>query len=157
MELLKCIIYLIVSGIIIFFIGRIFPRTLLKENNFPFKPYKFEKNGKIYEIFKIKKWKTKLPDASVIIYKIFPNFMPIKRIKKRNKNTLNTLIKESCVAETTHFLAAITGFACVKIWKGLGGWVVSLFYLILHIPFIMIQRYNRPRLSKALLNIYCSD
>lgn len=150
MSLLYCIIYLIISGIIIFLIGRIFPRKWIKENMFPFKAFKFENNGMLYNKIKINKWKTKLPDASVIINKIIPSFMPIKRLKSNRKESIEILIKETCIAESTHFLAALTGFICIKIWKGLGGWIISLLYLIWNYLFIFIQRYNRPRLIKTL-------
>ena len=67
MKFLYCILYLIISGVIIFLIGRIYPRKWINENKFPFKSFKFEKEGKFYNKLRINKWKTKLPDASVII------------------------------------------------------------------------------------------
>lgn len=152
MGFVNCLIYLIVSGLCIFFIGRIFPRKFIKEKCFPFKSYKFEKNGKIYEKIKIKKWKTKLPDASVIIHKFVPKLMPEKRIRNLKKANIETLVKESCVAEMTYFLAALCGFLCVKIWYKKWGVVLSIINMICHIPFILIQRYNRPRLEKFNLN-----
>lgn len=152
MGFVNCLIYLIVSGLCIFFIGRIFPRKFIKEKCFPFKSYKFEKNGKIYEKIKIKKWKTKLPDASVIIHKFVPKLMPEKRIRNLKKANIETLVKESCVAEMTHFLAALCGFLCIKIWYKKWGVVLSIINMICHIPFILIQRYNRPRLEKFNLN-----
>ena len=81
MKFLYCFLYLIISGIIIFLIGRIFPRKWIKEHKFPFKSFAFEKNGNIYEKLNVKKWKTRLPDASTIIHKVLPKFMPVKRIK----------------------------------------------------------------------------
>jgi len=146
MRFIYCILYLILSGLTIFFLGRAIPRKWIKEDKFPFRLFKFEKNGLIYEKLRIKVWKTKLPDASVIISKIVPNFMPTKRIEKNNKEKVKILIKETCVAESNHFLSAISGLLCIKIWKGIGGWIISLIYFIWNIPFILIQRYNRPRL-----------
>ena len=153
MKFLYCILYLIVSGIVIFLIGRIFPRKWIKYNKFPFKSFKLENNGIIYNKLKIKKWKTKLPDASVIICKFIPKFMPIKRIKTNKKEEIEVLVKETCVAESTHFIAALTGFFCVRIWKSLGGWIISFIYLIWNYLFIMIQRYNRPRLINTIKRI----
>lgn len=151
MELVYCLLYLILSGVIIFFIGRIFPRKWLKEDKFPFKPLKFEKDGKIYEKLKIRKWKTKLPDASVIICKFLPNFMPKKRLENKPNEKIKILIKESCIAESTHLLSAIIGLYCIKIWKKFGI-IISTVWASLHIPFIIIQRYNRPRLIKTASN-----
>ncbi len=150
-SLIKCLIFIIVSGMCIFIIGRIFPRKWIKENKFPFKSFKIENNGKLYDKINIRKWKTKLPDASVIITKFIPRFMPRKRIDNKshnNKNNINILVKETCIAETNHFFAGIIGLYCIKIWNGIGGWVISVVNLLLNIPFILIQRYNRPRLIK---------
>ena len=146
MKFLYCILYLIISGVIIFFVGRIYPRKWINENKFPYKSFKFEKEGKFYNKLRVNKWKTKLPDASVIICKVIPKFMPVKRIKTNKKEEINVLLKETCVAESTHFIAALTGFFCIKIWKSLGGWLISIIYLIWNYLFIIIQRYNRPRL-----------
>jgi len=149
-SLINCVIYIIVSGLVIFILGRLFPRKWIKESKFPFKAFKIENNGKLYDKINIRKWKTKLPDASLIITKFIPNFMPKKRIDNKYKSKDNTkiLIKETCIAEINHFLAGITGLYCIKIWNGTGGLVVSLLYLLWNMPFILIQRYNRPRLVK---------
>lgn len=52
------------------------------------------------------------------------------------------------MAETTHFLVAVMGLYCAKIWRG-GGLILSLLYFIWNLPFVLIQRYNRPRLIRA--------
>lgn len=148
MEFIYCVLYLIISGIIVFFIGRIVPRKWIFENKFPFKSFKFEKNGKIYEKLKVQKWKTKLPDASVIINKIVPGFMPIKRMKIKSKEYIKILEKESCIAEINHVIVSVLGLLCMRIWKKTGGKIISIAYILFNIPFIIIQRYNRPRLNK---------
>ena len=135
MEFLYCVLFLICSGILIFFIGRIYPRKWINEKAFPFKSYKFENNGKFYNKFKIKKWKTKLPDASVIISKIIPGFMPKKRLDKNPKEKIKVLIKESCVAEMTHAVSAIVGWFCVKIWSKYG-FYMSVLWTCFNLPFI---------------------
>ena len=145
MSLLNCILYIVISGIIIFFIGRFFPRKWIKEDRFPFKSFKWEKAGKIYERLKIKKWKTKLPDASLIIGRFFPKFLPKKRIEGAKKEKVSVLIKESCIAESTHFFSAIIGLYCAKLWRFWGA-IISALWLTWNTLFILIQRYNRPRL-----------
>lgn len=148
MQFLDCVLFLVISGLAIFLIGRIFPRQWIKADKFPFKSYKWEQNGKFYEKLKVKKWKTKLPDASVIIGKIFPKFMPKKRINGADKRNIKVLVKETCVAEFTHLTSALLGLFCIKLWKGWGA-LVSAVWIALNLPFVIIQRYNRPRLIKA--------
>ena len=148
MNLLNCLLFLIVSGIAVFFIGRIFPRKWIFENKFPFESFRWEHGGKIYDKIKIKKWKTKLPDASLIIGRFFPKFLPKKRIEGETKEKISILIKESCIAESTHFLSAIIGLYCAKLWRFWGA-IVSAIWAIWNTLFIFIQRYNRPRLIIA--------
>lgn len=148
MKFLFCFIYLLILSVFVFLIGRIIPRSWIKEDKFPFKSFKWEKNGLIYEKLKIKKWKTKLPDASLILNKIIPNLYPTKRMKNSDKEKAKILIKESCVAEGTHQVVSILGFFCIYIWKSFGGVSVAVVFYLFNIPFILIQRYNRPRLKK---------
>ncbi|MBE5749233.1 MAG: glycosyl-4,4'-diaponeurosporenoate acyltransferase [Clostridiales bacterium] len=148
MPFVYCLIYLISISLIIYVIGRIYPRKWIKENSFPFKSFKFEKHGKIYDKLKIKKWKTKLPDFSLIMHKIISK-IPKKRIENTQNANLKILIKETCIAEATHFFAMIFGFLCVKIWYKFGI-IISTVFAALNVPFILIQRYNRPRLIRAL-------
>lgn len=153
MGFLNCLIFIAISSLLIFLCGRLFPRKWICENSFPYRAFEIEKNGKIYEKLKIKKWKTKWPDASLLFNKIFPKLYPKKRLENLNSNKISLLLKESCVAETTHVLSGIIGFFCVKIWRGGGGLTVSLFWAFINIPPILIQRYNRPRLVKSLNTI----
>lgn len=148
MNLLNCILYIIVTGVAIFFIGRIFPRKWIHEDKFPFKSFKWEKDGQIYNKIKVKKWKTRLPDASLIIGKFLPKFLPKKRIEGAKKEKISVLIKESCIAESTHFFSAITGLFCAKIWKFWGA-LFAFIWVLWNTLFIIIQRYNRPRLITA--------
>ena len=147
MQFWKIIRYILCTSIVVFILGRVFPRKLIFEDRFPFKSFGFEKGGRIYNKIGIMKWKTQLPDASVTITKILPKFMPRKRIDQGDQ--IPILIKETCIAEATHVLVAILGFGCVFIWNGIGGWIVSIVFLLFNIPFIIIQRFNRPRLIRA--------
>lgn len=146
MGFLNCVMFLLISGLIIFIIGRIFPRKYIYENKFPFKSYKFEKQGSIYNKLKIKKWKTKMLDASVLFNKIMPKILPKKRINNNKKENIEILIKETCVAEMTHFVAGILGLLCIRIWRRLGGKIIAILYLLWNMMYVIIQRYNRPRL-----------
>ena len=51
--------------------------------------------------------------------------------------------------------APLAGCILLAVWLrgqfGLGGWVVSVVYNLLgNVPFILIQRYNRPRLQHLM-------
>lgn len=141
MKLLYCVIYLASIGVASQLIGMCLPRRWFDPNSFIYRPRKFEKNGRIYDALKIKSWKSHLPDMSRIIKKMAPK--QIKSILTAEK--ADRMARETCVAELVHSLLALLGFACLFIWKGVGGAVVWVVYILGNLPFIIIQRYNRPR------------
>lgn len=146
MELVICASYFAVTGTLSFFIGRLLPKSLFKYDEFPFKSFDFENNGKIYTKFSIQKWQNKVPDMS----KIFKRLMPAKNLSGGiDCARLAVMIKETCVAEAVHTVLCITGLFCFKILPGIKGAIVYIVYVFLgNVPFILIQRYNRPRLVK---------
>ncbi len=140
MKILETFVYIAAVGLACFFFGRSLPRELFCENSHPYKCYKWEKNGQIYNVFRVKKWKSKVPDMSVITNKIFP-----KRIGKMASEEMDRLVKESCVAEMVHYMLCIFAIGIYNIWKGkIGILLASLYILIGNVPYIIIQRYNRP-------------
>lgn len=148
-KLLYCAIYFAVTGTLFFFIGRAVPKTVFKYDRFPFKSFGFENNGKIYTKIGINKWQNKVPDMS----KVFKKLMPAKNLcGSVDSKRLMVMILETCEAEVTHFLLCLTGLYCLWIWPGAGGAIVYAVYVLLgNLPFILIQRYNRPRLVKLYL------
>jgi len=147
MQILYSIVYILCLCVGVFVFGRIYPREWLRIDRFPFRCYGIEDEGRIYNRIGIMRWKTKLPDISVIITRFIPDFMPRKRLDGSEK--LSVLIEETCIAEMTHALAAVLGFGCVYICDGIGGWIISWLFLLANLPFIIMQRFNRPRLMKA--------
>jgi len=141
----KCFWYLSITGLVSFFIGRILPKKWFQAQAFPYHSYSFEKNGSIYEKLYIQKWQNKVPDMS----KFFPRFMPAKNLATNDLKCLPRMIQETCVAEFIHLVLCATGLYCIELWPGMGGIIVSIVHIILfNVPFILIQRYNRPRLIK---------
>ncbi len=146
MNLIKCILYLFLIGILFFLIGRIFPKRLFFYDKPPFRSFCAENSGKVYESLAIRKWKDILPDMS----KIFPRLMPPKKITPDdNEDTMILKILETCIAELIHILLCVFGFGCLRIWPGIGGLLISLLFAAGNLPFIIVQRYNRPRMVRA--------
>ena len=155
MDIVYALIYILAVSVAVFLAGRLFPRKLICAEKIPFRSFKFEKSGSIYNKLHIRKWKTRLPDASVILHRFFPWLMPKKRIERKDK--ISILIKETCIAEATHILAAVLGFGAIRICKNIKGWVIALSYLAFNIPFVLIQRFNRPRLIQAHSTLLCKS
>lgn len=145
MKLLKCAIYLALTGTVGFFAGRIIPKRWLKPEKGWFRSFSFEKDGAIYEKLGIRKWHKRLPDMS----RILPFMMPAKNLSGDYEERLPVMIQETCVAEIVHIAVSILGLPCLWMWPGAGGIIVTAIYIgLLNLPFVLIQRYNRPRLLR---------
>ena len=144
-----CLIYLAGMAVWGFVAGRILPYSWLDETKYPFRPLPFEKNGRIYEKIGIRKWQNKLPDMS----KVFTGLMPAKKLEGDLIQKLPVMIKETCVAEVTHIFLGMAGVICPFFWKGLGVWCLTFAYVFGNLPFILVQRYNRPRQMQLLKSI----
>jgi len=141
MAFLRCMCYLALSGAGLFLLGRILPKGWFQPKRFPYRSRKHEE--KLFKKLKVKKWQNKLPDMS----KILPRWMPPKHLLGNYKERLQLMIQETCIAEFIHKLCAVSGLYCLKIWPGAGGCVVvSIHVMLLNLPYILIQRFNRPRL-----------
>ena len=112
-----------------------------------FRSFAFEKGGRIWsEVFRIRQWKDKLPDGTVIAKKGFDK----SRLAQQQKDYLEKFVIETRRAELTHWLLMVPApffFLWNPAWAG---WVMIVYALLANCPFIMIQRYNRPRLERVL-------
>ena len=149
MTLVSCLVYLAFTGAVSFVLGRLLPKRWFSADRCPFITYAWEQGGRIYEKLNIKSWQKKLPDMS----RLFGWLMPRKQLDSHNLKQLPRMIQETCVAEFIHVILCFSGLWCVRIWQGLGGVVMAGLNVVGNLAFVVIQRYNRPRLihlGKAL-------
>jgi len=140
-----CACYLAVTGILSFVAGRILPKAWFDPECFPYRSFAFEKDGKIYDKLKIRQWQNKVPDMS----RIFRRIMPAKNLSGDYAERLPLMLQETCIAELIHSLLCFSGLFCIALWPGTGGRVIALINIVFfNLPFVLIQRYNRPRLMK---------
>ena len=145
MKILYCFLYLAGTGILGFLLGRILPKGWFDSRAFPYKPLDFEAG--LYKKLRVKQWQNKVPDMS----RVFPKLMPPKRLTPEMMDELPRMIEETCVAEAVHALLSLTGFGFLWIVPGVWGALWTAAYILLgNVAYIMIQRYNRPRLQKLL-------
>lgn len=109
----------------------------LNPNKRRFQPKRFEK--KLYKLLRVKRWK-----------KLFPTYDPDKF--SLHVRSIDELIFESCKAEIIHLLCAVAGFASLIFSIWFGSFAVFLITSIVSglydMCFVVIQRFNRPRLMK---------
>ena len=135
----------LVMGLLCFLIGEMMPAQELRLSRLSLSPcHAWERNGDVYLKLGINRWKDKVPDMSRYIPHTFRKKIGVMRSPEH----VEGLIRETCVAELVHVgthpleprvpraaaPAAGTGSACCSI---------DIFG---NLPFILIQRYNRPRL-----------
>ena len=111
-----------------------------------FKGYAFERDGQIYELlFKVSSWKHLLPDGAAAWKK--RGYLK-KNLTDYTVENLDRFLVESARGEATHWLAIlpfwIFGFFAPPevIWLMLG------YALVINLPCIIVQRYNRPRIAR---------
>lgn len=149
MRLIHCGIYMLLLGAGAFLLGRLLPKRLFHWDRFPYKSLPFEREGRLYEAkLHISRWQKRAPDMS----RLFLKLMPPKRLAKRPTSAqLERMLQETCVAEGTHAALCIAGLGLMKICPGAGGALIYGAYVLLgNLPFMLIQRYNRPRLKLLL-------
>jgi len=140
----RCVRYLLFVSLMGFAAGRILAHIPLKINAFPFRLYSFEKSGVLYRRLRVHRWQKLLPDISRVV----PWIVPRKSIlKKPDRCDVLLLLRENCAAEAVHRLAAVLGCGCLILWPG-GGWILSLAFWMGNLPYIVVQRYNRPRIVR---------
>lgn len=142
MELFFSIVYVGITGLISFYVGALLPRNMFDETKFPYKAFKFEKGGKIYEKINIRKWKGEIIDMSKIMKIILPKQLPLAS----KSEDVYSLVKETCVAEAIHWVLCVISAGNLWIWKSIEGVLIWILCILGNMPFIFVQRYNRPHL-----------
>ena len=142
MSLLYAALYVAALGILSHFVGQALPRAHFDPQKFPYRSADWENGGKVYEKLGIKHWKDRLPDMS----KIMPDMVK-KKMSAVKSQGMDVLIAETCVAECVHWALMLLSLGIFFFWRGAWAVVFWLVYNLLgNLPFIIIQRYNRPRL-----------
>ena len=122
------------------------PRRWFRWECRPWRAYDWEENGKVYEKLGIRRWKEKVPDKSR-----WGGHEYAKTIRGQNdaENAIR-LLQETCVAELVHWVLMLLTPLVFRFAHGLMAVLVVVLYGLSHIPCIIIQRYNRPRLCALL-------
>lgn len=141
-QILKFIFIVLVVGSMAFPFGELLPRKNFDYTKPPYTPFRWERNGMIYTKLRIQFWKDKLPDMSQHVKSAFRK----KILVFRSAEYLQILILETCVAEFVHFVLILICPIFLLFMEGAAAWIAMIVYTLGNLPFIMIQRYNRPRL-----------
>ncbi len=141
-QFFKAIMIFAALGSIFFVIGEMLPRKNFDYTAFPFRSFKWEKDGRIYQKISIQKWKDRVPDMSKHVKTMFAKEI----VSPRDPKYTHRLILETCVAELIHYVLILFSPIFQQYMSGIYGDIAALLYALGNLPFVLIQRYNRPRL-----------
>lgn len=143
---LRCALHVSIAGIVMRYLGNLYDRNWFMWDRFPFRPFSWEKSGWLYRKLRVRSWKDRMPDASKRHRDMYEKKVSIRP----DKANLRRLIQETCVAEVVHYQLIFLSLPVLKLWPGLGGLLCLGLCIVGNLIFAIIQRYNRPRLIKAL-------
>ena len=138
----RAALYAAALGILAHPVGQALPRRRwFDPHRAPYRCWDWEKGGRVYNKLHIRRWKDRLPDMS--------RLMPDMVKKKLAAADPMSLVQETCVAECVHCWLVALSVGMLFLWKSVWSWALWLVYNLLgNVSFILIQRYNRPRLLR---------
>lgn len=146
MELLYTLLLAIFLAVASHYIGQALPRESFYADRFPYRPFAFEKSGSIYRRVGVHKWMDMVPDMS----RVMGDMVPKKLRVGMTAEDVRVLIRETCVDEHVHFMLCVVFLFVSRFWED-NTWIFFWgIYALCNLPFIIIQRYNRPMLVRLL-------
>jgi glycosyl-4,4'-diaponeurosporenoate acyltransferase len=123
------------------------PVASLAHDGWLTRPRRFEQDGRWYQRhLRIRSWKDRLPEKG----DLFPDGFSKRHLIDRSTPHLERFVVETRRAELVHWSNMAAG-PLFLIWcSPLLGACMIAFGVIAHLPFIVIQRYNRARLLVVL-------
>ncbi len=126
----------------------IIPLNYFKKNLFWFRIFSWEKNGRLWnDLFRVKSWKKHLIDGSSIDKRSFNK----TNLHGTKQDELIHFAAETKRAEMTHWLLLLPAplfFLWNPIWAG---WIMIIYAILINVPFIITQRYNRARIEAIIV------
>lgn len=107
---------------------------------------RFERGGSIYRALGVRRFKDRLPEAGGF----FTGGFSKRYLAVREPAYLERYLAETCRAEASHWISASLSLTFF-LWNPWYVGVIMVAYgLLTNLPFIFVQRYNRPRIAAAL-------
>mgnify|MGYP001183180035 CR=1 FL=1 len=124
------------------------PDACFDPNRWWFRTRDWERDGDVYrDRLRIDRWKDRLPTVTSL------NRFSKRRLAGNDQPYLERFVLETCRAESNH-VRAILSVVVMQLWTPPGVWVICFLLAFSgNLPFILIQRHNRPRLQRALERI----
>lgn len=149
MPLLLSVLYVLALGIAAHYIGEAIPASWFHYERFPYRTQGWEREGRIYDRLQIRKWKDRMPDMSRVMADMVP-----KQLGKCPKSSdAWRLVQETCRAEIVHWGLCLCAPVIYFFWWNWIGVCLSCLTVLCNLPFVLIQRYNRPALVRLAVRL----
>ncbi|MFL0594124.1 glycosyl-4,4'-diaponeurosporenoate acyltransferase [Staphylococcus sp. HMSC62A08] len=126
-------------------LGARIPLRFFDKNAHFFRPFQWEKGGQIWgDTLQISKWKKLIPEGTKLNNAIYD-----KSYLTNNIEETRHLLLEMRRAELVHWLSMVPLIVFIKTPKYIK--YINLLYVVFsHVPIIIVQRYNRPRIERFI-------
>jgi glycosyl-4,4'-diaponeurosporenoate acyltransferase len=120
------------------------PLSWFLKDRFWFQIFSWERSGELWQrLFRVKAWKGYLIDGTIFLKKGYSK----KELHGTGRRDLIIFAAETKRAELTHWLSILPA-PLFFLWNPAGaGWVMILYALGFNLPIIVVQRYNRGRMT----------
>ncbi len=116
---------------------------------FPFKPFQWEKRGTVYNQFlKVHCWKKYLPDGAAFV----KGELKMRHLDFSSDQNIVRFLTASCRGESSHWLSIFSFWVFGIFIPPIGVFYMFIYTLTANLPCIIVQRYNRPRITKLIEN-----
>jgi glycosyl-4,4'-diaponeurosporenoate acyltransferase len=124
------------------------PDRFLTPERFLFRSHRFERNGRIYDqLFRVSRWKHLLPDGGTVWKK---RGFQKKKLSDLSEETLKRFLIESSRGELSHWIAISPFWVFWFFTPAYVPWIMLVYAILINMPCILAQRYNRPRVQHLL-------
>ena len=132
-------------SVIITYISNKLPESTYSDKSWLLRERAWENKGRIYQkLFKVKQWKKYMPELNDFVKSVFPK----RQIREFTGEYLKQFIFESCKSELTHWGIIFSSFLFF-FWCDFSSAVLMVaIAATLNLPYIIIQRYHRPRIME---------
>lgn len=128
------------------------PDRLFEPDRLLWRSFRWERGGKIYDhVFHIRRWKHLLPDGGGILKKKGYQKRSLTDLSEEN---LHRFLIEASRGELTHWLGILPFWVFGLFAPPQVIWIMLAYALIVNLPCILAQRYNRPRVLALLRQRY---
>lgn len=145
-NLLRAVLLMAGAGALSVVVGEALPRRWFHPEKRFWRGYAWERGGQIYRRLGVHVWKDCMPDMS----RILSFAVKKKAALARTADSMDRLVRETCEAEFIHWALILLVTPLLPVLAGGVGAVAAILYAAGNLVFVVIQRYNRPRLMQIL-------